>query len=58
MENIKEVRELRSKVANNLSILDGEKNILTVLWYGQRQNILFAQLMYLFEQHCMGQKLS
>ena len=42
MEKIKEVRELRSKVANNLSVLDKDKNILTVLWYGQRQNILFG----------------
>lgn len=57
MDSIKEVRELRSKVANNLSILDDEKSILTVLWYGQRQNILFAQLKYLLEQHCKGKEI-
>lgn len=57
LKKIQQVRELRSKVANNLSLLDKEGNVLTVLWYGQRQNILFAQLKYLFELKIKGQQI-
>lgn len=45
-----QVREGLGKVVNNLSLLDQEGNVLETLWYGQRQNVLFAQLKYILEE--------
>lgn len=43
------IRESFGKVANNLTLLDGDE-IKETLWYGQRQKILFAQFKYLIEE--------
>lgn len=44
------VRENLGKVVNNLALLDDAGNVLETLWFGQKQNILFAQLKYLLDE--------
>ena len=44
------VRENLGKVVNNLALLDKQGKVIDTLWYGQKQNVLFAQLKYLLEE--------
>jgi len=44
------VREGKGHGINNLTLLSESKEVLEVIWYGQRQNIVFAQLKYLLEE--------
>lgn len=44
------VRENLGKVVNNIALLDKQGVVLETLWYGQKQNVLFAQLKYLLEE--------
>ena len=49
LKNIK-TREGNGRVANHLTILNESEELLDVFWYGQKQNILFAQLKYILEE--------
>ncbi len=49
LENLK-IREGHGRVANHLTLLSENDDLLDVFWYGQKQNILFAQLKYILEE--------
>jgi len=57
LSGIKKVREQKGSAASNLSLLGDNDLLLDFFWYGQKQNILFAQLKYLLEQICKGAPL-
>jgi ATP-binding cassette subfamily B protein len=57
LEVVGKITQQSGKVANCFSLLDKDEKLLEYFWFGQRQNILLAQLKYLLEQKIKGEVL-